>query len=866
MNRERWLQVDRISASALGRSPDERAAFLDEECNGDAEMRREVESLIAHGQAGSFMERPAAEEAALLFAKATVDPLPGQTIGQYKILRRLGAGGMGEIYIARDARLDRSVALKLLLTRFAADEERVGRFRQEALAASALNHPNILTVYEIGEWENRDFIAAEYIEGVTLRKRMRGRGLSLVAAVDIALQIASAMAAAHDAGIVHRDIKPENIMLRPDGLVKVLDFGIAKYAEPTGARDVKGEWIKTATGVVIGTIDYMSPEQARGDKVDARTDIWSLGVILYEIIARRVPFPGRTSMDRIAAILEREPEPLGKLRHGVPEDFGRIINRALVKDRDGRYARASDLVDDLRRFRATLGENRSFRFVLPEPMRWLFFSRKQMSVALAALLAVSAAVAAGLYHFRPMAGGEAIDSIAVLPLVNAGGSADTEYLSDGITDSLIDNLSQLPSLKVMSRSSVFRYKGQEVDAKTVGNTLRVQAVLTGRVVQRGDNLSLNMELVDARDSRHLWGQEYNRKMTDLVSLQSQIARDVSRKLRARLSSADEQLLAKTHTENSEANQFYLKGRYHLLKHTRSEIQTGASHFQQAIDVDPSYALAYAGLADAYRALALPGEMPTTEALPQAKAAAQKALEIDDALAEAHAILGYIIFWYDWKWDEAEIQFKRALELDPNSADAHHNYADLLSYTGRHTEALTEIKRARELDPLNLRTSAVEGSTLINAGRADEALARLQQTLVLDPNFWFAHMFASSAYIEKGMFAEAVAEARKARKLSEISTRPTAFLGYALAKSGRRAEAWAELDGLLKLSKKRYVSSYNIAMVYNGLGKRDETLEWLERSYRERELRMVFLKGEPKWKNLRDDSRFRDLIRRIGLPQ
>jgi Flp pilus assembly protein TadD len=416
----------------------------------------------------------------------------------------------------------------------------------------------------------------------------------------------------------------------------------------------------------------------------------------------------------------------------------------------------------------------------------------------------------------------------------------------------------------MSRSSVFRYKGEVVDARAVGNTLGVSAVLTGRLVQRGDDLTVSVELVDAGDNSHLWGGQDSRKMADLLALQSEVTRDVSRKLRARLSGADEQRLAKNYTGNPEAYQLYLKGRYHLLKNTRPEIQTGVSYFRQAIEVDPAYALAHAGLAEGYRVLAIAGEMPPTELMPQAKAAARKAVEIDDGLAEAHTALGHVIFWHDWDWDAAENQLRRALELDPNSADAHGAYANVLSYTERHDEAIAEIKRARELDPLNPRTNVIEGVILINAGRADEALASLRKTLQLEPNYWFARQYSASAYIEKGMYGEAIAEAREAREFPDVPTRPAAFLGYALAKSGRRAEARAELEGLLKLSKERYVPPYNIAMVYNGLGKHEEARAWLERGYREREPRMVFLKVEPKWNNLRDDPRFQDVLRRVGF--
>ncbi len=459
-----------------------------------------------------------------------------------------------------------------------------------------------------------------------------------------------------------------------------------------------------------------------------------------------------------------------------------------------------------------------------------------------------------------------VKAIAVLPFKPLVPEGRDETLEVGMADTLIAKLSNIGGLSVRPLGTVRRYGDLEQDPLSAGRQLGVEAVLDGTIQRSGDRVGVTARLLSVGDGRQLWEGRFEAPFTNIFSVQDAISAKVAGSLRPRLTGAEERQLAKHYTVNVEAYQLYLRGRYHLLKNTRSEIQIGASYFRQAIEVDPSYALAYAGLANAYHALAGPGEMPSTELLPQAKAAAQKAVEIDDALAEAHALLGFVIFWYDWDWDLAENQFRRALELDPNSADAHYTYADLLSYTGRHAEALAEIKRARELDPLNLRINTLEGAMLINAGRADEALARLQKTLELEPNYWYAHQYLANAYIEKGMFIEAVAEARKAKKFSESATRPTAFLGYALAKAGRRAEARAELEGLLRLSKERHVSPYNIAMICNGLGERDEALAWLERGYREREMRMVFLKVEQKWNNLRADPRFQDLVRKVGLPQ
>ncbi|MEP6570983.1 MAG: protein kinase, partial [Acidobacteriota bacterium] len=756
---------------------------------------------------------------------------------------------------------------------------------------------NILTIHEIGEFEGAHFITTEFVDGLTLRARMKAKALPADLALDIAIQITSALAAAHAAGIIHRDIKPENIMVRADGLVKVLDFGVAKFTQVDGNENK--DLVETMPGRIIGTAIYMSPEQARGAAIDRRSDIWSLGVVLYEMVAGRPPFWGNTSADVIAAVIEREPLPLATDGSVALESVERIVFKALQKEQEDRYQSAAELLTDLKQLRQTLehaGErerpdsrelstdskgdiptrNVAVNLKHDTPVSGLPTQSSAQTLAgrikqhkyafFAALVILTfGAVAASRFYFaKPIH--QPIKSIAVLPFVNASGNDEMEYLSDGMTDSLITSLSQLPQLVVKARSSVFRYKGKEASSQQVGRELNVQAVLNGRVVQRGNDLTLHIELVDVDAETALWSGDYNRPVANLVSLQNEIARDVSQKLQVRLSGADEQKLAKNYAANSEAYQLYLKGRYHLLKTSRPELQTGISYFQQAIAADPSYGLAYVGLADAYRSLAVVGEMPATEGIPKAKEAAQKAIEIDDTLAEAHGELGFIIFWYDWNWSAAENQIKRALELDPGGADIHMYYAHLLSNTGRHEDALAEAKRARELDPLNLRTGALEGLFLFDAGRTDEALDRLRKTSELDPNFWLAHSFAASAYTEKGMFDEAIAEVRKARELDRDSTFLIAFLGYILAKSGKQTEARAELDRLLKLSNERYVAPYNLALIYNGLNERDKTLAWLERGYKERDPKMTFLKVEPKWNNLRSDPRFQDLMRRVGFPK
>jgi len=914
INPEKWREIKEIFYAALRHAPEEREGFLNDSCKDDDQLRREVESLLSSSEAaGSFMQNPAVGEVAEAITGNEEKLRVNQSLSHYRIISHLGAGGMGEVFLAEDTRLHRKVALKVLPENIAADKERLHRFEQEANAASALNHPNILTVHEFGLAEGVHFLATEFVDGETLREKINEAELSLTDSLKIAEQTAFALLTAHASGIVHRDIKPENIMIRRDGIVKVLDFGLAKLIEKKvvisdGEAETRA-LVKTKPGVIMGTASYMSPEQARGKEADARTDTFSLGIVLYEMLTGQVPFAGETMSDSISAILTKEPPPLARYVSDVPPELQRIVRKALTKDRDERYQTARDLMIDLKTLRRDLdlrGElersaapNKNHEqttgkdFDQPtqtakdkltdstaavptngiddihstSSAEYLFSEIKQHKRAFIGVLSILLLAAIGLgywFYSNRSAVAMQIESIAVMPFVNENGNADNEYLSDGMTESLISSLAQLPKLSVKARSSVFRYKGKDVSPQTVGNELAVQAVLLGRVIQRGELLTLSLELVDARTENVIWSANYNRQQTDLVSLQSEIARDVSQKLGVRLSGAEQQKLAKNYMTNTEAYRLYLKGRYHVLKAKRSEMQKGIAYFQQAIAIDPSYALAYVGLADAYRALSVGGEMLSTEFLPNAKAAALRAIEIDDTLAEAHAVLGSIISWYDWDWDTAENQYKLALKLNPNSADTHQFYANSLSFSGQHEKALAEIKRAIELDPLNLRNNALEGFFLIHAGQIDEALVRLQKTLELDSNYWLAHMFASSAYIEKRMFAEAVAEARKAREFSEFTTHPTAFLGYALAKSGKRAEARAVLEELLKLSQERYVSPYSIALVYNGLGEHDETLAWLERGLEKRDARMVSLKVEPKWNNLRREPRFVDLMRRMNF--
>jgi len=1352
---QRWQEIDRIFAAALELEPTERQQFLTEVCAGDEQLRKEVESLLAHDSAESVVGTSAVEQATQLLSKIKKTDLRNETIGPYKIIRSLGGGGMGQVYLGHDTRLNRPVAVKLLSFYEATEAERVRRFRQEALVVSALNHPNILTIYEVCEFNEQSFIVTEFVDGQTLHARIQ-RGLIAVGeAIDIAVQVASALAAAHSAGIVHRDIKPANIMLRPDGLVKVLDFGIAKYIQPEQTQHAE-TILQTAPGSIVGTAAYMSPEQARGTVVDRRTDIWSLGVILFEMVTANRPFTGDTPLDVLSAIIERDPP---RLRN-VPENFQRIVLRCLQKDREFRYENSNELLNDLKELKKSLDlgvdleparpalqtsatsiavmpfvnmstdpENEyfcdglseelsnalmrvdelqvaartsSFSFksksatvsaigralnvgsvlegsvrksgdrlrvtvqlinasdgyqiwserydrqmkdifdiqdeitlsvvdalkvtllskekaavlkrytesveayelylkgryywwqtdpreflkgkeyferalevdpnyalsycglssyfgfgsafgMIPPEVGWpkavaatsralqldeslpevhtnqggvdmvyrrdfvaaerdiqrslelnpkfqeahfiysfflltrthfeeaiaearqaveldpfsarllhhlglSYYLARQFPAAVGAfrqaveldqknpllydslasaqlengtasdaianwckslecvgnseaaehlksafnegniqkalgVLAqlrlqelngrrdrgeylpeihfVRALIGAGdidgamdrfeaaciernvfplLIHSDPFydrvrsnarfnevlrkahllldaqtaqvktalgTDGKRVDndtgqmvhqpkvtgstrlvsnrsliligivliallgagvfaywsyshrsfaakSIAVLPFKNESGNSELEYLSDGMTDSLINSLSQLPEVTVKAHNSVFRYKNTEIEPQRVGAELSVEAILNGRVVQQGDDLTLFLWLVDARNGNQVWGEQYHRKLTDLVALQREIATDVSEKLRVKLSGSTAQRLTKDYSANAEAYRLYLRGRFHVFKLTVPEIQQGIVDLQKAIDLDPNYAPAYVGLSEAYRSLGLGSELSPEDYLGRAKVASQKALQLDDQLAEAHTAYGATVFWLERNWTEAESQYQRALDLNPNCVDAHVFYAHLLSNTGRHEQALVEIKRAESLDPLSPFISSLSGQFLLHAGKPDEALARLKETFSLAPNFWFPHLFASSAYYEKQMYAESIAEARKASELSTFQTVSIAYEGVSLAKIGKEDEARALLNKLLKLREQQFVPPYHIALLYNALGDREETYAWLERAFDVNDPKLTFLKVDPKWNNLRNEKRFQDVLKRAGF--
>lgn len=913
MNPEEWRQIESLFHAAAGRAPGERASFLAAACGGEEALRSEVESLLAaHEQAGSFIEKPALEVEARSLADEQADStdkrLAEQTIGHYRIAAPLGAGGMGDVYLAHDTRLGRQIAIKLLPADYTKDADRLRRFEQEARAASALNHPNIITIYEIGQFEGKYFIAAEYVEGTTLRERLADSAMKLTEALDVIVQVASALEASHAKGIIHRDIKPENIMLRRDGYVKVLDFGLAKLTEGVGpGRDVDPEaptraLAETAPGMVMGTPRYMSPEQVRGVTVDARTDVWSLGCVLYEMVAGRAPFEGPTSSDVIASVLGHEPPPLARYAGDAPFELEWALKKALRKDRDERYQTVREMLADLKSLKlrlefeaeleraaspgtrseakraetsggpggrtsqnavqigdASFARETSGAESITAEIRRRKPAASLILATLAAVIVVTFYFAYGRYFAADSEAG--IHSIAVLPFANESGNPAAENLSDGISVGVINSLSQLPQLKVIASSSSFTYKGKEIDPQEVASALGVRAVVTGRIARRGDNLVISVEMVDARDKTIMWGEQYNRGLADVQAAEGEIARTIAERLHVRLTGAQAQQLTKPSTANPEAYQLYLNGEVYSRKGTTEDQVKALGYYTQATTLDADFALAYIGIAGGYVYLGNAGALDPKETQPKAKAAIEKALQLDETLALAHAMLGNIKV-DEWEWAGAEGEFKRAVELNPNLAQAHGMYAFYLTAVGRHTEALAEVRRAEELDPLNMRVRFHEGSVLYNARRYDEAIRQLQNVLNLELDYKYAHEFMGFAYAMKGRYEEAVAEYQKFSSIEGETTSNRIYLGYAYAMSGKRVEALAILDKLKATDE--YVSSAELAILYTGLGDKEGAFQLLERAYAVHDLQLQYLKVEPHYDPLRDDPRFQNLLHRVGF--
>lgn len=823
----------------------------------------------------------------------------GTRLGPYEVVVLIGKGGMGEVYHARDTRLGRKVALKVLSADVTQNEDRVRRFQQEARAASALNHPNIITIYDVGQIDSAHFIATELIEGETLRQRMKRSDMLLLEVLDVAIQTATALAAAHAAGIMHRDIKPENIMLRGDGYVKVLDFGLAKLIENTGGQrgmdsDAEAETqslVDTKPGTVLGTVSYMSPEQARGVVLDARTDIFSLGVVIYEMITSRTPFDGATVSEVIAAIISKRPAPLARYVAEVPIELERIVSKTLSKDRDERYQTTKDMLIDLKRLKQQLEfeaerDSGHAELSLPRitsnsgnqsgvPVRDSSSRTQEMVAALRSqssaeyllkeirrhkravlvTLAVIVLAVAG-YIFFPRS--KTIDSVAVIPFDTENGDANSRLIRDKVAQQIISGLSRLSNLKVRPFSATLPFADKPINPSEAAKTLEVAALLTGKVVKRegDDTLFVSVELINARDNSVVWSEQFDSKFADLRRLHEEILKGVTEKIGPPLT--DEQ------KRRREAQQLSEEGRYLWEKRTAKDMRNAIRYFEQAIAKAPDYAPAHAGLADCYNMLVAYGSESPSTAFPKAKDAAEKAISLNGQLAEAHASLAFVRFRSDWDWEDAESEFRRAITLSPEYGQTYTWYANQLTALGRFSEAEEQTRRAQQLDPFSLIVNSHYGFIYYFAHRYDDVITNCQKTLKLDPNFFAARRYLGLAYTQKKMYAEAIAEFQRAVTASGGSPIVKAELGHAHAASGNRPQAERVIEELIRVSNERYISPYYIAMIYAGLGDREKAFEWLDRAYDDRADYLVYLKVDPRFDPLQSDERFQQMLQKIGL--
>ena len=905
---ERWQQIESLYHEAQERPAPERAAWLAQACAGDEALRGEVEKLlVADESASGFMDAPAWQaEARKLSAEIPsesllVDSFVGQQFSHYKIISRLGAGGMGEVYLAHDLALERQVAIKVLPAAFTRDAERVQRFVREAKAASALNHPNIITIHEIGQAPlaggatqyATHFIVTELVEGETLRQRLRQGPLPRALALDLTAQVAAALAAAHKAGIIHRDIKPENVMVRPDGLVKVLDFGLAKLTEKTAlmSGEVDSEALTlqhsistpgTTPGTVMGTLNYMSPEQVRGEPVDARSDLFSVGIVLCELLTGKAPFTRKTQADIIAAILEHTPPPLTQTLPDAPPELAELASQLLRKDKEERWPSAVTLADELKRLKQqdetlsighqpslssaeprlthsasaavpTQGPTQAITQAMGRPRSW------RMLLAGLALGVLAAAVAYfGYFRWQTAE----IDSLAIMPLANVGVEPELEYIADGLTEGFISKLSQLPRLRVLSRNAVFRYKGKPLDAREIGQQFNVRAALIGELVKRDQRFTIKLDLVDTKNEAILWTADFPFiNLGDTLATQTKIIQQISGRLRAQLSSTEGQQLARQDTRDPEAYQLFLQGRFYREKVTAENLDKSITFYRQAIAKDPDYALAYVELANSYLAFSSNFRPPET-VMPQALENVEIALQKDPKLAAAYSTRATIQRSYERDFAKTEESCRRALELDPNDAYALVQTGFLLQHQGHPVAALEPFQKALKLDPYALQAHQNLARAYRFARQYDEAFGIYQKALALEPTFAINHLNSAQIYGLKREYEKALDEIKQAELTMKDDPLVPVYRSLIYAQMKRTAEA-RQLLAQVTASPK-YVRPHLIAQVYAVLGQPNEAFAWLEKADKERGTFILTINVEPDFENLRTDPRYADLLRRLNL--
>ena len=876
MTPDRWKQVKQIFQSAIELPSSERGAFVSEACGEDLELRSEVESLISsHNRADSSVLTAVVNDAADDILAGEAGSLLGQQVGPFKVTERLGSGGMGEVFLAQDTRLGRKVALKLLRSEYTKDEDRLRRFQQEARAVSALNHPNILTLYDIGQADSLHFMATEYVEGETLRQHIASGRKSLDQVLDVAIQATGALAAAHNVGITHRDIKPENIMLRTDGYVKILDFGLAKLVESkagdTTAPTLAG--LNTESGVVMGTVSYMSPEQARALSLDGRTDIWSLGVVLYELAAGHHPFEGNTFAEMISAILNQEPPSLSRYVSDVPVELQRILNKSLQKEREARYQTAEDLLVDLKTLKREVESKTPLELSAAEteqmvvPRAGDLISKihgRKMSAMLLLIIAVIAIAGAFVFSrlankSKPAQASASLRALAVLPFRQLSPGSTDDYLGVGLADALITRLSNLSQIIVRPTDAVLKYAQADQDHGVAGRELGADLMLDGKIQRSGDNLRLTVQLVNVKDGRPLWADQYDEKFTDLFKVEDSISQRVAQALTLKLSASEQQRLSKRPTENAEAYEEYLKGRFDMLQYTYDGFKRSLTHLNRAIELDSTYAMAYAGLADAY-CTASNDYLAPREVLPKAEDAALKAVSFDDELAEAHAALGHAkLHRYDWS---AETDLQRALDLNPNSVPVLLWYGEYWNYRDPQ-KAIPILQRAQQLDPLSPAAGFFLSGSFVLLREPDQSMKVAQKVIELDSNNPYALGWLAIINLMQHNYPEAIAEFKKGKQLGGPPWE-TSLLGYAYAVSGKPDEARQILVELNKLAKEQFVAPVAFANVYVGLGEKEQALDWLEKAYEQGDELLggtrFFFWMEP----LHSERRFLSIMHRLGL--